>query len=100
MGRLSCRAGRNSPIVETPMSSAFLVGNPFVETHPARLYRALFTLGVLCMPLATLMALATVLVRFRQRRGRERQQIKWLLAGVVFMALMRLPRVTRWNWRR
>ena len=75
-------------IVETPMSSAFLVGNPFVETHPARLYSVLFTLGVLFMPLATLMALATVLVRFRQRRGRERQQIKWLLAGVVFMAFM------------
>ena len=82
------------------MSSAHLVDNPFVETHPARLYDALFATGVPFMPLATLAALAAVLVRFRQRRGRERQQIKWLLAGVVFMALMRLPRVTRWNWRR
>ena len=74
--------------LETPMSSAFLVDNPFVEVHPARLYDALFAIGVPFMPLTTLIALAAVLVRFRQRRGRERQQIKWLLAGVVLMALL------------
>jgi hypothetical protein len=74
--------------LETPMSSAAQIPNPFVETHPAKLYETLYTMGVPFMPLATVAGLAAVLARFRRSQGRERQQIKWLLAGMAVMAVM------------
>jgi hypothetical protein len=75
-------------VIETPMSSAFRIPNPFVRTPHASLYNALFTLGVPFMPLTTVTVLAGLMVRFRRRRGRERQQIKWLLAGVALMTVL------------
>jgi hypothetical protein len=74
--------------LETPMSSAAQIPNPFVQTHPAALYEILFTLGVPFMPLTTVAGLAAVIVRFRRSQGRERQQIKWLLAGVAVLAVL------------
>jgi asparagine N-glycosylation enzyme membrane subunit Stt3 len=40
------------------------------------------------MPLTAVTVLAGLMVRFRRRRGRERQQIKWLLAGVALMTVL------------
>jgi hypothetical protein len=75
-------------IIETPMSSAFQIPNPFVTTHPSGLYNLLFTTGVPFMPLSSLVVLVTVLIRYRRGHGRERQQIKWLLSGVAAMVAM------------
>ncbi len=74
--------------VETPMSSAYQIANPFVATHSEALYTTLFTLGVPMMPLSVLLVLASVLLRFRRSQGRERQQMKWLLAGMVLLAAL------------
>jgi hypothetical protein len=74
--------------LETPMSSAAQIPNPFVKTHPAVLYETLFNIGVPFMPLTTVAGLAAVLARFRRSQGRERQQIKWLLAGVAVLAVL------------
>ncbi len=74
--------------IETPMSSAYQIDNPFVATHSPALYNTLFALGVPMMPLSVLLVLAAVLLRFRRSQGRERQQMKWLLAGMVLMAAL------------
>ncbi len=75
-------------MIETPMSSAFFIPSPFVTEHAQRLYEALFWLGVPFMPLTAILVLAEVLVRFRRARGVERQQIKWLLAGMALLTAM------------
>ncbi|MEZ4592993.1 MAG: hypothetical protein R3D55_17890 [Chloroflexota bacterium] len=74
--------------IETPMSSAYQIANPFVTTHSELLYNTLFSIGVPMMPLAVLLVLAAVLLRFRRSQGRERQQMKWLLAGMVLLAVL------------
>jgi hypothetical protein len=75
-------------MIETPMSSAFQIPNPFVREHRAALYNGLFDIGVVAMPLSAVAVLASAVVRYRTSRARERQQMKWLLAGVAVMALM------------
>ncbi|MCA9971209.1 MAG: hypothetical protein KC425_13380 [Anaerolineales bacterium] len=74
--------------LETPMSSAFQIANPFVRRHPAQLYNALSTVASLALPTTTLAVLAAIGLRFRRSRGRERQQMKWLLAGVSLFAAL------------
>lgn len=77
-------------MIETPMSSAYQVSNPFVTEHPGAVYNILFGVGVTGMITALLSVLGAVLARFRQARGQERQQMKWLLSGVTLMAVMAL----------
>ncbi len=74
--------------IETPMTSAFQTPNPFVNHHRESLYNALFMAGMTSVSVAVLPVLAQILVRFRQSRGRERQQMKWLFSGVALMAIM------------
>ena len=74
--------------METPMSSAYGLPNPFVAENPQVLYDRLFALSVPMMPLTAIAVLAEVLVRFGRARGIERQQIKWLLAGVGLLVMM------------
>ncbi|MCB0130502.1 MAG: hypothetical protein KDD78_06625, partial [Caldilineaceae bacterium] len=74
--------------METPMSSAYGLPNPFVAENPQVLYDRLFALSVPMMPLTAIAVLAEVLVRFGRARGIERQQIKWLLAGVGLLVIM------------
>ncbi len=74
--------------VETPMSSAFQIPNPFVATHPKAFYDFVFTLGVIFMPITALAVLAVAIVRFRTSPAHERQQMKWLMFGVVVMAFL------------
>jgi len=80
----------SAAMIETPMSSAFQIPNPYVQSRSPELYSALFELGVLAMPAAALAVLVSAVVRYRISRARERQQMKWLLAGVALMALMTL----------
>ncbi|MCB8928148.1 MAG: hypothetical protein H6652_21290 [Ardenticatenaceae bacterium] len=74
--------------IETPMSSVYQIDNPFVTTYPQVLYDTLFAIGMPMMPLGTLLVLAAVLLRFRRSQGRERQQMKWLLAGMMLLAAL------------
>jgi hypothetical protein len=77
-------------MIETPMSSAYQVPNPFVTERLATAYNILFGVGIMAMVAAILSDLGAVLARFRRARGRERQQMKWLLSGVTLMAVMAL----------
>lgn len=74
--------------VETPMSSAFQIPNPFVSTHSEAFYEVVFTLGVIFMPVTVLAVLATAIARFRNSQAQERQQMKWLMFGVAVMAFL------------
>lgn len=74
-------------IMETPLSSAYQIANPFFSSYPQGLYNVLFNIGVPSMFLSLVAVLGEVLLRFRRSQGRERQQIKWLLTGVALMAL-------------
>ena len=74
--------------IEQTMSSAYQVQNPFVATHPEALYDALFAVGVPMMPIMLLMTLGEMTMRYRRSGPVERQQIKWLLAGLVATAIM------------
>lgn len=75
-------------MVENPMSSAFQIPNPFNKNHPEALYNFAFTLGVGAMLVAAIMVLVSSVVRFRNSKARERQQMKWLMFGVAIMAFL------------
>lgn len=74
--------------IETPMSSAFLMPNPFVAGPRPALYASLFAVTVITMPVAALLVAGSILARFRCSRGRERAQMKWLLAGIILLVAM------------
>ncbi len=74
--------------IETPMSSAFKVANPFVNQINETLYNLLFALAVPAMPLTLLMVLAQAIARFRRGDAIERQQIKWLAICLAAMAVL------------
>jgi hypothetical protein len=81
-------AGVTATAIETPMSSAFLMPNLFVRQHNPALYNTLFGLAVPAMPLSALAVGAAIVARFRQSRGRERAQMKWLLGGICLLLVM------------
>ena len=72
----------------TPMASAFQVPNPYFSYEDTGLFRFMFNFGLICMLFSVLLVLAQIVARYRKSRGRERQQMKWLLAGMGGMALM------------
>jgi hypothetical protein len=74
--------------IETPMTSAFKVANPFVNQINATLYELLFALAVPAMPLTLLMVLAQAIARFRRGDAIERQQLKWLAISLAAMAVL------------
>lgn len=74
--------------VETPMTSVFLIANPYVAVHPADFYNLAFPIGVTFMPLTALVVLVSAFARFRSSRGPQRQQMKWLFYGVVVMVVL------------
>ncbi len=75
-------------MIEAPMSSAYQAPNPFVSQRLVTLYNGLFFVFTLSMPVAVVAVLANVLARFGRSRGRQRQQLKWLMGGVALMAVM------------
>lgn len=75
-------------MVETPMSSAFQIPNPFVKNHPKVFYNIVFVVGVTAMVVTVIVVLASSVMRFRVSRARERQQMKWLMFGVAVMTLL------------
>ena len=74
--------------IETPMTSAFKVANPFVNQINATVYNLLFAVAVPAMPLTLLMVLAQAIARFRCGDATERQQIKWLAVSLAAMAVV------------
>ena len=75
---------------ERQMSSAFQIRNPITFTLSDELYAVLFNLGAIFMPLTAVLVFLSAIVRFRRSHFQERQQMKWLLVGVAFMALFTL----------
>ncbi len=73
---------------EPRLSSAFQIANPFVSGFPEAVYSALFRVSVAFMPITAVAVLIAAIVRYRASQARERQQMKWLLAGVALMAAL------------
>ena len=71
--------------IETPMSSAYAVENPFVSEHNESLYGTLFSIGVPAMPVVIGIVFALVIARYLKGNSIERQQIKWLAAAILVM---------------
>ncbi|MFZ0545262.1 MAG: hypothetical protein WAM60_07480, partial [Candidatus Promineifilaceae bacterium] len=74
--------------IEQELSSAYLISNPLPITAPPVVYETLFTIGLPSMPVIAIILVISAVVRFRRGQGQERQQMKWLLAGVSLMAFM------------
>ncbi len=72
----------------TPMVSAFQIDNPFFSFANEGMLFLLFNLGVFFMPLTILLVLGEIIARYRRSAGLQRQQMKWLLAGIALMAAM------------
>ncbi|MCC7359842.1 MAG: GAF domain-containing sensor histidine kinase [Anaerolineales bacterium] len=66
-----------------PLSSWQLPANPFGLPGSARLLEAVGNVGLVCLLIAFVGALAAVWVRFRRSTGILRQQLKWLVYAVV-----------------
>jgi len=82
--------------IETPMTSAFRLPNPFISPQVATdsLYNILFPMALVGMFFATVVVLAETATRYRRGFGVEHEQIKWLLAGVVLFAVLEIVGVT------
>lgn len=74
--------------IETPMTSAYQIPNPYVEQHRATLYDALFAVTIPALIAAAIVVVLQTVARFRRSRGVERAQLKWLLAGVAGFAAL------------
>lgn len=74
--------------IEATFSSAYQIPSPFIGQTPDTLYNTLFAIGVPAMALTALVLAATIWARWRQATPLMRQQIKWLIVGVGFMAGM------------
>jgi hypothetical protein len=72
---------------ERRMSSVFQINNPWPLTLAAEWYAGLFNFGFIFLPITALLVFASAIVRFRRSHTQARQQMKWLLVGVAFMAL-------------
>jgi hypothetical protein len=77
-----------SKAIETPMSSAYSVDNPFVDNQNDAFYNALFAVGVAVMPVTVLVIFAGVIARYNKGNAVERQQIKWLAAATFAMVVV------------
>jgi hypothetical protein len=78
-------AGSN---LEARYTSAFQIPSPLIKETPQLLYDALFATGMPALALSALVLVGTVWARWRSSTPVMRQQIKWLIVGVGFMAGM------------
>jgi hypothetical protein len=74
--------------IEATFSSAYQIPSPFIGQTPEILDNPLFAINVPAMALAALVLVATIWARWRSSTPVMRQQIKWLIVGVGFMAGM------------
>jgi hypothetical protein len=75
---LALRGGRTAEAVDSPLDLRPL------EDGLVAAYRAAFAVTII----ATVMATASLVVRFRRARGIERQQLRWVSLGTVLVALL------------
>jgi hypothetical protein len=66
-------------LLEVTLASAFSLPNPLITQPIDELYTLASTVSVFCLPFSTLIALTSLVVRFRTGSRIEQQQIKWLL---------------------
>jgi len=71
--------------IETQMSSAFQISNPFITESTTALYNTVFYLALPMMPLTVVAVLAQMVARYRVGDFIARQQIKWLVIGIAAM---------------
>jgi hypothetical protein len=78
--------------VLAPPTDPTALGNPFSPPGaPPALYDLAGVLGNVAALLASVLAVAAVVVRFRRGRGDERQQLKWMLAAVALAVGLNIP---------
>jgi hypothetical protein len=78
--------------VLAPPTDPTAPGNPFSPPGaPPALYDLAGVLGNVAALLASVLAVAAVVVRFRRGRGDERQQLKWMLAAVALAVGLNIP---------
>jgi hypothetical protein len=75
---LTLRGGRTAQAVDSPLDLRALDDGLVIA------YRAAFAVTII----ATLMATASLMVRFRRARGIERQQLRWVSLATVLVALL------------
>ena len=70
-----------------PLSSFPSIANPYAWIEHGPLLDAALALGMVAGLAATLLGLGSQIARFRASQGVERQQLKWILASAVLVAL-------------
>ena len=75
-------------MLETPMSSAYQLNNPFFLQERRPIYTLFQTIGIFGVMASALMVLIEKIARFRQSQGKVRQQMKWLMAGAILMGIL------------
>ena len=74
------------------VDSGAAANNPFAPPgSPAVLSDIAGALGTVTVIVAGVLAVASVIVRFRRGHGDERQQLKWMLAPVVLVIVLNAP---------
>jgi hypothetical protein len=81
---LARSADRPAQAVDSPLDLGALDGGLLVA------YLAAFSIGIT----TTVMATASLVVRFRRARGVERQQLRWVALGTVLVALLAIVHLT------
>jgi hypothetical protein len=70
------------------MGSAYGIANPFPITVSPQLYNIITAFTAPIMLVTVVTVVVSAVVRFRRGQGRERHQMKWLVAGIGVMALL------------
>lgn len=74
-------------MVEDPLASAFSIDNTFVSNDYSAFINLMYAIGNPALVITILVIFGSVLKRFRISQGREREQMKWLLAGVLLLLI-------------
>jgi hypothetical protein len=80
-------AFRTGPLAILPS-----VANPLAASGTAaRLANGLLTVGVLLLPVAVVASVGSLIVRLRQAKGVQRQQLKWFASAAALVAVIAVP---------
>jgi hypothetical protein len=75
-----------------PLAVLPSVANPLAASGTAaRLANGLLTVGVLLLPVAVVASVGSLIVRLRQAKGVQRQQLKWFASAAALVAVIAVP---------